>query len=99
MRICRLLKGLQKAMLSPSERVIRATLASYQSWGNTTDRAARTANARNALEAKFLADADGDPQRAAALRKAYYARLTFKSLQARRKRAAAKAAADTTRPS
>lgn len=58
------------------------------SWGNTVDRTARTAPARAALEQKFLDQADGDPVRAASLRKAYYLRLAKKSADARRKRAA-----------
>lgn len=51
----------------------------------TRDRSKRTAPARAALEAKFLAQADGDPVRAAYLRKAHFARLALKSAQARRK--------------
>jgi hypothetical protein len=67
---------------------IRSTIGSigaHVSWANTTDRAARTAPARAALEQKFLEQADGDPVRAAHLRKAYFARLALKSAQARRK--------------
>jgi len=62
-------------------------LGAHVSWANTTDRTARTAPARAALEQKFLDQADGDPVRAAHLRKAYYARLALKSVQARRARA------------
>ena len=57
------------------------------SWANTTDRSARTAPARARFERKFLDEADGDPVRAAHLRKAYYARLALKSAQARRSKA------------
>jgi hypothetical protein len=74
--------------LTPSERVIRAQLASYTSWANTTNRSARTATARKALEDKWLREADGDPLRAESLRKAFYKSMAFKSAQARRRRAA-----------
>lgn len=37
------------------------------------------------MEAKFLAEAEGDPVRAAHLRKAHFARLALKSAQARRR--------------
>lgn len=57
-------------------------------WANTTDRTAATAPARAALEQKFLDQADGDPVRAANLRKAHYQRLALKSVQARRARKA-----------
>jgi hypothetical protein len=63
-----------------------AKAAAYQSWGNTIDRAARTAKARAAFEAKFLTEAGGDPKRAAALRKAHFARLVVASVKARRHR-------------
>lgn len=72
--------------LTPKERVLRAQIAAHESWANTPDRAARTANARRALQDKFLAEAGGDPKRAESLRKAYYARLALKSSQARRRR-------------
>ena len=68
-----------------SDAVLRARIAAHESWANTTDRAARTAPARAALDAKFLAQAGGDPLRAAHLRKAYFARLALKSAQSRRK--------------
>ena len=65
-----------------------ASIAGHESWARTTDRAARTKPARDAIEAKFLAQADGDPVRAEHLRKAHYKRLALRSVQARRKRAA-----------
>ena len=71
--------------LSPELRTLRARIAAHESWAQTKDRAARTANARNAFEDRFLTEADGDPQRAASLRKAYFARLALKSAQARRR--------------
>lgn len=61
-------------------------IGAHISWANTTDRTARTAKARAALEQKFLDDADGDPVRAAHLRKAHFALLALKSAQARRAR-------------
>lgn len=65
---------------------LAASMAADASWGNTADRAARTAPARAAMDAKFLADADGDPQRAESLRKAHYKRLALKSAKVRRAR-------------
>jgi hypothetical protein len=76
----------QTNSLTPAERSLRAVIAAHESWARTTDRTARTAKARSALENKFLAEADGDPKRAESLRKAYYARLALKSAQARRRR-------------
>ena len=72
--------------MNQSERTLRAQIAAHESWANTENRSARTANARRALDEKFLAEAGGDPQRAESLRKAYYARLALKSAQARRNR-------------
>lgn len=67
-----------------SERVLAGRLGGYLSWANTVDRSARTAAARAALDAKFLEQADGDPQRAEALRRAHFSRLALKSAQSRR---------------
>jgi hypothetical protein len=72
--------------LTPAERTFRAKGAAHASWGNTIDRAARTANGRKAFEDKFLAQADGEPKRAESLRKAFYANLVLKSVQARKRR-------------
>jgi hypothetical protein len=71
--------------LTQAETRLRASIAAHTSWANTSDRTARTANARAALDQKFLDQAEGDPIRAEHLRKAYYARLALKSAQARRK--------------
>lgn len=68
-----------------SERRLRSSIAAHESWANTENRSARTAPARRALEAKFLEQAGGDPQRAESLRKAYFQRLALKSAQARRR--------------
>ena len=71
--------------MSDSELSLAGRIGAHASWANTTDRAARTAPARAALDAKFLEQAGGDPVRAAHLRKAHFARLALKSAQARRK--------------
>lgn len=71
--------------LSPSERRIRAQIAAHTSWANTDDASARTAPARRALDAKFLAEAGGDERRAEHLRKAYFQRLALRSAQSRRR--------------
>jgi len=68
---------------------LEARAAAHQSWANTDDRAARTANGRNAFQQKFLAEAGGDPRRAESLRKALYARLALASVKARRRRSGA----------
>lgn len=69
-----------------SERELRARLAAHVSWAKTPNRAARTAKGRAAFEQRFLDEADGDPVRAAHLRKAYFLRLALKSAQARRRK-------------
>ena len=71
--------------LSPSEASLQASIAAEMSWANTPNRTIRTAPARAALDAKFLAQAEGDPVRAAHLRKAHFKRLALKSAVARRK--------------
>lgn len=68
-----------------SERSLAASIAAHESWAATPNRSKRTAPARAALEAKFLAEADGDPVRAEHLRRAYFQRLALKSAQARRR--------------
>lgn len=71
--------------MTQSERQIAASIAAHESWAHTSDRRQRTAPARAALEAKFLAQADGDPVRAEHLRKAHFKRLALKSAQSRRR--------------
>ena len=71
--------------MTEAERRLVASIAAHESWANTTDRTARTAPARAALDQKFLDQANGDPARAAHLRKAHFARLALKSAQARRR--------------
>jgi hypothetical protein len=68
-----------------ASNLLRAA-AAHESWAATTDRPARTAPARAALEQKWLDEAEGDPVRAEHLRKAYYLRMAAKSVQARRAR-------------
>jgi hypothetical protein len=72
-------------MATPSERRLVASIAAHESWAHTTNRSARTAPARAALNQKFLDQAGGDPVRAESLRKAHYARLALKSAQSRRR--------------
>lgn len=79
-------------MLTPAEKSLIAQIAAHESWARTENRSARTYKARQALEQKFLDQADGDPQRAESLRKAHYARLALKSAQSRRQRAGGDAA-------
>jgi len=73
---------------SPSDRAAAARLlgkiGAEEKWGRCLDRTAATAAARTAFEQGFLDRADGDPVRAAHLRKAHFARLALKSAQARR---------------
>lgn len=71
--------------MTAAERRLRATGAAHVSWANTTDRSARTAPARRALDEKFLREAEGDPVRADHLRRAHFARMALRSAQARRK--------------
>lgn len=80
--------------LSPSERKLRAQIAAHTSWANTDDRRARTANGTAALLSKFEREVDPEgilppaerARRAESARKAHFARLAFKSAQARRQR-------------
>lgn len=71
--------------MTASEKRLAASIAAHESWAQTPDRAARTANARRALDEKFLKEADGDPVRAEHLRKAHFTRLALKSAKARRR--------------
>lgn len=68
-----------------SERQLAARIAAETGWANTTDRTARTAPARRALDERFLEQAEGDPIRAGHLRKAHFARLALRSAQSRRR--------------
>lgn len=83
--------------LTPAERKLRGSIASYESWAKTPDRAARTAPARNAHRQKFedQVDPDGllDPveraKRADFAYRAHMKRLALMSAKARRLRSAA----------
>jgi hypothetical protein len=68
-------------------------LAAHESWGQTPDRSARTANARRAAEERFLALAGGDVKRAESMRKAHYKRMVLNSLKTRAAKKAAREAA------
>ena len=78
-----------------SDRTLIARIAAHESWVKTTDRAARTANARKAFLDRFEQQVDPDGQMtpaerakaAESARKAHFARLALKSAQARRKSA------------
>ncbi|ORB26680.1 hypothetical protein BST38_25530 [Mycolicibacterium parafortuitum] len=75
---------------------MRSQIAAHESWAQTENRAARTANARRALLDKFEKQVDPDgtlppaerAKRAEHARKAYFKRLALKSAQARRRRSA-----------
>lgn len=71
--------------MSRDTQSLVGSIGAHISWANTLDRSRRTAPGRAAFEQKFLDQADGDPVRAAHLRKAHFARLALKSAQARRK--------------
>ncbi|HEY9417533.1 MAG TPA: hypothetical protein VIQ30_22475 [Pseudonocardia sp.] len=62
----------------------------HRGWGLCKDRTERTAHARSRFEQRFLDEADGDPVRAASLRKAYYADLARQGVEARRRNKAAR---------
>lgn len=72
-----------------SERSLAGRAAAHKSWANTINRSARTAPARAGLDARFLAEAGGDPVRAGSLRKAHFAALALKSAKSRRRAAEA----------
>lgn len=86
--------------LTPAERSIRGQIAAHDSWAKTSDRSARTANARKALLDKFEKQVDPDgtlapaerAKRAENARKAHFKRLALKSAQARKRRATGGAA-------
>ena len=80
---------------TPAERRLAAEIRAHVSWANTPDRTKRTAPAREKFEERFLREADGDPQRAASLRRAYYANLALQSAKARRERSQARKTAQS----
>jgi len=80
--------------LPQSERRLRASIAAHESWAQTADPSARTANSRRAALDKFETQVDPDgiltpperAKRAEHARKAHFKRLALKSAQARRRR-------------
>ncbi|OBH22495.1 hypothetical protein A9X03_15390 [Mycobacterium sp. E1715] len=80
-------------MRNPNPRSVDSlqhSMASDVSWANTIDRTARTAPARRAADARFLALADGDVKRAESLRRAHFKRMALKSIAVRQAKAAAR---------
>jgi hypothetical protein len=81
--------------MSDPSRQLRGSIGAYESWAHTEDRPGRTAKARAAADARFekmvdpkFTDAADRARRAENLRKAHYARMALKSVQARKKIAA-----------
>lgn len=82
---------MSRTSLTPEQRVLRARLAAHESWAATPDRAARTQAAREAFIRRFYDQVDPDRtlppaerrKRAESARKAHYARLAYRSVQAR----------------
>ena len=83
--------------LTPAEKSLRGQIAAHESWSRTTDRAARTANARKAMLDNFERQVDPEgtlppaerAKRAEHARKAHFKRLAYKSAKARRRKAGA----------
>jgi hypothetical protein len=81
--------------LSPAERRLLGQAGAHKSWAQTEDRTARTAPAREAFNARFEDEVDPNRElteverarRAESARRAYYAELALRSVQARRRRA------------
>ena len=88
--------------LTPTERRLRAQLASYESWAQTPDRSARTAKGRAANMARFAKLVDPDEtmppdaraKAAEAARRAHYARMALASAKARRARSVTRSQGD-----
>jgi hypothetical protein len=78
---------MSKASARDPIRALAAMVGAETLWGRCEDRAAHTAPARAALYEKFLREADNDPVRAGHLWRAHFARLSLKSVAARRKAA------------
>lgn len=82
--------------MTPEQRRMRASIAAHTRWANTADRAGAMEPARRGLADKFEHEADPDgvlpaeerAVRAESLRKAFYARMSLKSSQARARRRA-----------
>jgi hypothetical protein len=88
--------------LTPAERTLRASIAAHTGWATTADRTARTEPGRQAMLEKFARQVDPDNQltpaerakRVENARKAFYQRIAFQSVKARRRRAAARKGGD-----
>ncbi len=80
--------------LTPEQRSLRSALAAHESWANTADRTARTANARKKADERFEKQVDPNGEltpaeravRAQHARKAHFLRMALKSAQARSRR-------------
>lgn len=70
-----------------------AKYAAHLGWSKTDDRAARTDGGRRGLDAKFLAEANGDVKRAESARKAFFHGMALKSAKVRQAKKAAREAA------
>ncbi len=88
--------------MNGSGRKLRARVAAFTSWANTSDPTARTAPARTAFLRRFEDAVDPErklppperERRAAAARSAFYATLAYKSARARSKAKVVKLPAD-----
>lgn len=77
---------------NPVERRLAASVAAHTKWSRTPDRAAATAPAREAFQARFIREVDPDgaldpatrDRLVASARKAYFQRLALASAKARR---------------
>jgi len=79
------LDHLKKGGRTAAEVSLHASAMAHRGWGLCEDRTKRTAPARSKFEQRFLDAAEGDPVRAASLRKAYFADLARQGVQARRR--------------
>ncbi|MGO9030709.1 MAG: hypothetical protein ACLP3C_25905 [Mycobacterium sp.] len=83
--------------MTSTERSLRAKIAAHQGWAQTVDHAARTLPARRGVLDKFEREADPNNEllpaerakRAENLRKAHYAKMALRSVEARRRRGGA----------
>ena len=84
--------------MNDTERSLRSRIGAHESWARTDNRTARTAPARKAMLDRFEREVDPSGEltpaeraaRAEHARKAYFARLSLKSAQARRRAAEAR---------
>jgi hypothetical protein len=83
--------------MTPAERAQNGRLGAYVSWGNTPDRAKRTAPGRRAADARFdrmviekhgVLPPEEHAKCAAALRSAHYAEMALKSVRSRKRKRA-----------